>query len=93
MKIRILAVNGIPYEEHESIDDREKEVGKIECWYDPHFRHWVLYPVDAEGNQLEEATYAFGKKEAMQIKAMMEERLLGRSIFEAYCELNNKEAK
>ena len=83
MTIRILAVNGTPYEEHEYLEDREKEVRKVECWYDRHFRHWVLYPVDAEGNQLEEATYCFGKKEAMQAKAEMEERLVGRSILEA----------
>lgn len=43
----------------------------VECWYDPHFRHWVLYPVDAEGNQLEEATYEFGKKNALARKAEM----------------------
>jgi hypothetical protein len=56
----------------------------IECWYDRHYRHWVIYPVDAEGNQLEEATYGFGKKEAEQIKAEMEERLIGQQIFNAY---------
>lgn len=91
MTIRILSVNGVPYEEHDVLDDREKEVGKIECWYDRHYRHWVIYPVDAEGNQLEEATYGFGKKEAMEIKAEMEERLIGRSIYEAYCNFKNKE--
>lgn len=45
---------------------------RIEMWYDRHRRNWVLYPVDAEGNQLSEARYAFGKKEAKELKNDME---------------------
>ena len=40
----------------------------IEMWYDPHIRLWVLYPVDKEGNQLEDATFVCGKKEALKVK-------------------------
>lgn len=43
----------------------------VVMWYDRHYRHWVIYPVDAEGNQLEEASYGFGKAEALAIKAEM----------------------
>lgn len=49
------------------------EAVKIEMWYDRSRRNWVLYPVDAEGNQLEEARYGFGKTEALKIKRDMEE--------------------
>lgn len=55
----------------------ERECTAISCWYDRHRRNWVLYPVDAEGNQLEEAKYGFGKAEAMQIKKDMESELIG----------------
>lgn len=48
---------------------------RVDMFYDPHFRHWVLYPVDAEGNQLREASYAFGKKEALQVKAGIEQEI------------------
>lgn len=60
-----------------TIEPVERECTAVECWYDPHYRHWVLYPVDAEGNQLDEARYGFGKKEAMQIKKDMEQELIG----------------
>ena len=56
----------------------ERECTAVECWYDPHYRHWVLYPVDAEGNQLDEASYGFGKKEAIQMRKDMETELIGR---------------
>lgn len=49
----------------------DRKAVDVECWYDRHYRHWVIYPVDAEGNQLEEASYGFGKKEAMEIKSDM----------------------
>lgn len=58
----------------------ERECTGIECWYDPHYRHWVLYPVDAEGNQLDEASYGFGKKEATQMKKDMEAELIGKKF-------------
>ena len=56
---------------------QERECTSISCWYDPHYRHWVLYPVDAEGNQLCEATYAFGKADAKASKQAMEAGLIG----------------
>jgi hypothetical protein len=43
----------------------------VKCWYDRHRRNWVIYPVDAEGNQLKEASYGFCKKEAMEIRNEM----------------------
>lgn len=49
----------------------ERKATDVVMWYDRHYRHWVIYPVDAEGNQLKEAVYGFGKKEAMAIKAEM----------------------
>lgn len=48
---------------------------KADMFYDPHYRHWVIYPVDAAGNQLAEARYGFGKKEALSIKAEIEESI------------------
>ena len=44
----------------------------VEMWYDRSRRHWVVYPVDADGNQLKEAEYGFGKAEAMEIKKDLE---------------------
>ena len=62
----------------EYIDHIERECSKIECWYDRHYRHWVLYPVDAEGNQLDEARYGFGKAEAVAMRTAMEAELIGK---------------
>ena len=53
-------------------DDDSKAVA-VEMWYDRHYRHWVIYPVDAEGNQLHEARYGFGKAEALRIKKDIEQ--------------------
>ena len=53
-------------------EQEERKAVGVDMWYDPHFRHWVLYPVDAEGTQLKEAAYGFGKKEALQIKKDLE---------------------
>ena len=50
----------------------QPKASRIEMWYDRHFRHWVLYPVDADGTQIAEATYGFGKPEALRIKAELE---------------------
>lgn len=61
------------------IEPIERECVSVECWYDPHYRHWVLYPVDAEGNQLDEATYDFGKANALRTKAQMETELIGKT--------------
>lgn len=51
----------------------EEKAVVIEMWYDRHRRNWVLYPVDEEGNQIAEATYGFGKAEALRIKKELEE--------------------
>jgi len=56
----------------------------VDCWYDPHYRHWVIYPVDAEGNQLEEARYGFGKKEAQQIKKEIQNQIANGERFSYY---------
>lgn len=53
----------------------ERKAARVEMWYDRHYRHWVIYPVDAEGNQLEEARYGFGKAEALEIKNDLIEEL------------------
>lgn len=50
-------------------DYEEPKATSIEMWYDRHYRHWVIYPVDEFGNQLAEAQYGFGKQEANKIKA------------------------
>ena len=71
----IIRVNGVKLEDLEPV---ERECVAVECWYDPHYRHWVLYPVDAEGNQLDEATYDFGKKNALKNKSKMETELIGK---------------
>lgn len=63
MTIKII---GFDYEE------KERKPAAIEMWYDRSRREWVLYPVDEEGNQLEEASYAFGKAEAKEIKKDLE---------------------
>lgn len=73
-KLRIFC-NG---EEIGDCEPVERTATAIECWYDPHYRHWVLYPVDAEGNQLAEATYDFGKKNALATKKDMEKELIGK---------------
>lgn len=54
-------------------EEEEHKAVAIEMWYDRHYRHWVLYPVDEEGNQLHEARYGFGKKEALKFKRDLEE--------------------
>ena len=56
--------------------DEEAKAVRIEMWYDRSRKEWVLYPVDAEGNQMAEASYGFGKKDAMRIKADLESEWL-----------------
>lgn len=64
----IIRINGKEYTPR----DEEPKAVAIEMWYDRHRRNWVLYPIDAEGNQLAEATYGFGKAEALSIKRELE---------------------
>lgn len=66
MTIKIDGVEYIPTFE------KPKAAG-VEMWYDRHCRHWVLYPVDAEGTQIAEATYGFNRAEAKRIKAELQE--------------------
>lgn len=63
-----LKINGCDYEP----TYEEPKAVAVAMWYDRHYRHWVLYPVDADGNQLAEARYGFGKAEAKEIKADLE---------------------
>lgn len=67
-----IKINGIEY----IPQDEEPKAARIEMWYDRHRRNWVLYPVDAEGTQIAEASYGFGKQEALRIKAELEEEWL-----------------
>lgn len=53
-------------------DREEPKAVKIVMWYDRSRREWVLYPVDADGNQIAEATYAFGKVDAVDTKKHLE---------------------
>lgn len=58
----------------------ERECTGIECWYNRHLRLWTLYPVDAEGNQLSEATFVYGKTDAKANKQAMEAGLIGKKF-------------
>lgn len=69
MTIKIDGVEFIPTGE-------EPQAVEISMWYDRHRRNWVLYPVDDQGNQICEARYGFGRKEAERIKAEMEQEYL-----------------
>lgn len=49
----------------------ETQIGKataVEMWWDRSLRLWTLYPVDENGYQLDGATYANNKTEAMRAK-------------------------
>ena len=63
-----IKINGVEYEPN----DDPKAIA-VDMWYDRHRREWVIYPVDADGNQLAEARYGFSKQEAQAIKADIEE--------------------
>ena len=60
--------------------ETDHEPVAVEMFYDPHYRHWVIYPVDAEWNQLAEARYGFGKAEAKSIKAEIEDSIKNGTI-------------
>ena len=62
----------------EDLEPVERECTSIECWYDPHLKLWTLYPVDAEGNQLDGATYAHGRQDALKTKNQMTDELIGK---------------
>ena len=44
----------------------------VAMWYDRRLRMWTLYPVDAEGNQLRQASYAPRKDLALICKKDIE---------------------
>ena len=71
--VRLVKINGIPVED---IIYEERKAVAVEMWYDRHYRHWVIYPVDIEGNQIDEARYGFGRKEAEWIKKEFEEEIM-----------------
>lgn len=56
-------------------EETEAQAVAVEMWYDRHIRLWTIYPVDAEGNQLDGARYGYGKKEAERIRREIEEEL------------------
>lgn len=59
-----MIINGIDY----TPNYEEPKAVSIEMWYDKHYRHWVIYPIDEFGNQIGEAQYGFGKQDAKRIK-------------------------
>ena len=67
-----IKINGCEYEPTE----KDTKAVAVEMWYDRHYKHWVLYPVDIDGNQLVEAEYGFGKKEALSIKSSLEQEYI-----------------
>jgi hypothetical protein len=44
----------------------------VAMWYDRRLKLWTLYPVDSEGNQLRQASYATRKDKAMILKKDIE---------------------
>lgn len=53
----------------------EAKATKVDTWYNPHLRLWEVTKRDDEDNQIGETVYAYGKKQAMKVKAEMEEEL------------------
>lgn len=64
MKTITIIADGIEY----NPTQEEAKAVAIEKWYDRHRREWVIYPIDADGNQLREATYGFSKAEANDLQ-------------------------
>jgi len=50
----------------------DEKVAYIDCWYDRHERLWVLQKMNKEGYQIGNATYIWGKKDALEYKKQME---------------------
>ena len=64
----VIKVNGKPIpDEHET-----REPVAVAMWYDRRLRMWTLYPVDAEGVQLQAARYAPRKDLARILKKDIE---------------------
>ena len=51
------------------INQIDKTIVKIDCWYDRHQRIWVIQRKNSEGDQIDNAIYAFNKKDAKEITA------------------------
>lgn len=67
----VIKVNGKPIpEEYET-----REAVGVAMWYDRRLRMWTLYPVDAEGTQLRQASYAPRKDLALILKKDIEEEI------------------
>ena len=69
--MQIVRINGMTADELEAAHERyeqEHQAVAVEAWYDRSRHHWVIYQVDIDGNQMEEARYGFSKAEAQQIK-------------------------
>ena len=67
MKLTIDGIEYIPGSDHEGTAET------VKTWYDRHLRHWAIWAEDAEGNQIGETRYGFGKAEALRIKREIEE--------------------
>lgn len=56
-------------------NDTEQKITSVDAWYDRHTRLWVVQCLDADGYQVGDATYVYGKKDAMEVKADLEREL------------------
>lgn len=60
-----IKINGLDYIK---VEEGLYDPVDVDMWYDRHYKHWVIYPIDRYGNQTHEARYGFGKREAEEIK-------------------------
>lgn len=44
----------------------------VECWYDFRSRNWIIHQIDAEGNQIGDAQFAYHKKTAVEIQKSLQ---------------------
>lgn len=52
----------------------DETVASIDAWYDRHTRLWIIQKLNKEGYQIDNATYVYGKKLAMQVAAELKEQ-------------------
>jgi hypothetical protein len=55
--------------------NEEKEVAKIDYWYDKSEKSWVVQKKDKGGNQIGYADYVYTKKEATDLAAQYEKEI------------------
>lgn len=67
-----IRVDGVEW----SMEQAEAKAVSVEMWYNRHLKLWEVYPVDAEGNQLDGSRYAYGKDNAEKVKAEVERDVL-----------------